>query len=119
MFNQQLAHQAALFNSIRNQAAGNFAAGSGAYSGGGAYTGTGSYGHPNSYNYASSGGAVGPGGVYQHASIYPENPVSYKIRNQKLKIFMENIFRHNLMSMCISDSETANQQWHTRVDQAV
>lgn len=74
MYNQQLAHQQAIFNSIRNQAYG----GGAAYGGAGSFAGgsTGSYGG-NSYtpNYASAGGVVGNGYQQQHANIYPANPV--------------------------------------------
>ena len=90
MYNQQLAHQQAVFNSIQNQAYGgagrygNSYGGAGAGAGGFASTGSyggvapsggsygGTYGGPN---YASAGGAVGNGYQQQHANIYPANPV--------------------------------------------
>lgn len=94
LYNQQLQHQAAIFDSIRNQALG----GGGSYGGGAGFGGagsfaggsTGSYGGTgpsgtyggtyggNNYapNYASAGGAVGNGYQQQHASIYPANSVS-------------------------------------------
>lgn len=107
LYNQQLQHQAQIFNSIRNQAYGGgagYGGGGGGYGGGAAYGGasagsfggaggsTGTYGgtgpggnYGGSYggtayapNFASAGGAVGNGYQQQHASIYPANPVSRK-----------------------------------------
>jgi hypothetical protein len=94
LYNQQLAHQQAVFNSIRNQAYGGGYGGGAAYGGSGSFAGgstgsfggtgpTGNYGGTyggNSYtpNYASAGGAVGNGYQQQHASIYPANAVSFK-----------------------------------------
>lgn len=85
-----MAHQQAIFNSIRNQAYGGGAAygGAGSFAGGstGSYGGTGPGGNyggtygGNSYtpNYASAGGAVGNGYQQQHASIYPANSVRFQ-----------------------------------------
>lgn len=97
LYNQQLAHQAAIFNSIKNQAYGGGGYGGGygggsAYGGAGAYTGGaatgsyggigsrgafgGTYGGDDSYapNYASAGGYVGNGYKQQYANVYPANP---------------------------------------------
>jgi hypothetical protein len=95
LYNQQLAHQAAIFNNIRHQAVGGGGGSYGSYGGAGGYGGgnsVGSYGGTSgggsyggtygggspSYapNYASAGGSVGNGYQQQHASIYPANPVS-------------------------------------------
>lgn len=97
LYNQQLAHQQAVFNSIRNQAYGG--GGDGAAYGGAAYGGAGSFaggstgsfggagpagnyggtygGNSHTPNYASAGGAVGNGYQQQHANIYPANAVSF------------------------------------------
>ena len=86
LYNQQLAHQAAVFNSIRNQAYGGAAAAAGAGVGVGSYESTGpsgtyggTYGGGESYapNYASSGGFVGNGYQQQYANVYPANPVRF------------------------------------------
>lgn len=63
LYQQQLAHQNAIFNSIRQQAA---YAGAGNAAGGG-FTATGP-------NYAGASASYGPGGFHQTAHIYPENP---------------------------------------------
>ncbi|XP_062547344.1 fibroin heavy chain isoform X2 [Armigeres subalbatus] len=79
MYQQQLAHQNALFNQIRQQQAfaANAAAGAGAGAGVGSGFGSGAnFGGPG---YAGSSAAYGPGGIHQTAHIYPENPQSPNI----------------------------------------
>lgn len=68
LYQQQLAHQNALFNSIRQQQAAFGGAGAGA----GVGAGSGSFGGAPGYSGASA--SYGPAGFHQTAHIYPENP---------------------------------------------
>lgn len=72
LYQQQLAHQNALFNSIRQQQAA-FAANvnSGNYGGSG-----------NGAGYAGASAAYGPSGFHQTAHIFPENPNSPNINTR-------------------------------------
>lgn len=81
MYQQQLAHQNALFNQIRQQQAyaANAAAGAGAGAGAGVGSGFGSGANFGGPGYAGSSAAYGPGGIHQTAHIYPENPQSPNI----------------------------------------
>ncbi|XP_062706229.1 fibroin heavy chain isoform X1 [Aedes albopictus] len=77
LYQQQLAHQNALFNQIRQQQAfaANAGAGAGAGAGvGGGFVSGGNYG--GAPGYAGASAAYGPGGTHQTAHIYPENPQS-------------------------------------------
>lgn len=73
LYQQQLAHQNALFNSIRQQQAAFAGAGAGA----GVGAGSGSYG--GAPGFAGASASYGPGGFHQTAHIYPENPQSPNI----------------------------------------
>ncbi|XP_021702276.1 RNA-binding protein FUS [Aedes aegypti] len=74
LYSQQLAHQNALFNQIRQQQAFAANAGAGAASGvGGGFSSGGTYGGPG---YAGASASYGPGGTHQTAHIYPQNPQS-------------------------------------------
>ncbi|EAT48665.1 AAEL000304-PC [Aedes aegypti] len=74
LYSQQLAHQNALFNQIRQQQAFAANAGAGAGSGvGGGFSSGGTYGGPG---YAGASASYGPGGTHQTAHIYPQNPQS-------------------------------------------
>lgn len=85
LYNQQLAHQSALFSQFGAGAAGAGAGGfGGAYGGnfgagnGAGYGGAGYGGVPNGFyapNFAGSSASYGPHGVHQTASIIPANPV--------------------------------------------
>lgn len=68
LYQQQLAHQNALFNSIRQQQAAFAGAGAGA----GLGAGSGSFG--GAPGFAGASASYGPGGFHQTAHIYPENP---------------------------------------------
>lgn len=84
LYQQQLAHQNALFNSFRQQQAafaanvpnpGNYAGTGGSYggNGGGNYGGAG---------FAGASASYGPGGFHQTAQIYPQNPASPNINTR-------------------------------------
>ena len=68
LYNQQLAHQAAVFNSIRDQAYGGGGYGGGGYGGAGAGAGAGAFGGAGAYGGAGapvgSYGGVGQSGSY-------------------------------------------------------
>lgn len=65
LYQQQLAHQQALFQQFQSQAQGGYFGAGANGNNGGAYA----------PNFASSSGGFGPGGVQQTASIIPANPV--------------------------------------------
>ena len=75
LYQQQLAHQQALFNQWQHAAGSQYG---GQY--GGAYGGAGAAGGvPTGFyapNFAASSGSVGPGGIHQTATLIPANPVS-------------------------------------------
>ncbi|XP_058814351.1 protein bric-a-brac 2 isoform X4 [Topomyia yanbarensis] len=73
LYQQQIAHQNALFNNIRQQQAA-FAAQSAA-----AGAGAGAGGNFGGAGYAGSSASYGPSGFHQTAQIYPENPNSPNI----------------------------------------
>ncbi|XP_058450512.1 fibroin heavy chain isoform X4 [Malaya genurostris] len=76
LYQQQIAHQNALFNNIRQQQAA-FAS-QAASAGAGAGTGSG-YG---SAGFAGASASYGPSGFHQTAQIYPENPNSPNINTR-------------------------------------
>lgn len=75
LYQQQLAHQQALFNQWQHAAGSQYG---GQY--GGAYGGAGAAGGvPTGFyapNFAASSGSVGPGGIHQTATLIPANPNS-------------------------------------------
>ncbi|XP_065077665.1 fibroin heavy chain [Ochlerotatus camptorhynchus] len=82
MYQQQLAHQNALFNSIRQQQAAFAGAGAGAGAGYGAGVGAGGGSFGGAPGFAGSSASYGPGGFHQTAHIYPENPQAPNINTR-------------------------------------
>lgn len=79
LYQQQLAHQNALFNSFRQQQASFAANAANAGAGAGGHyagAGNGNFGQPG---YAGASAAYGPTGFHQTAQIYPQNPASPNI----------------------------------------
>ncbi|XP_053694766.1 homeotic protein ultrabithorax isoform X3 [Sabethes cyaneus] len=81
LYQQQLAHQNALFNSIRQQQAA-FAANANSGNYGGATGGGGSGGNGAGFGAAGASASYGPSGFHQTAHIFPENPSSPNINTR-------------------------------------